>query len=210
MIFKTVKVTILLPLLVILIIVLGLLFGYTPDWVLEGHQKSFDHLATQPTFLQRENAGTQGVDIDSYPPSILIKTPLDEAFNNAVLLMQNGHYSQSLTYWHEVIRINPALPEAHVNIGFVMIELGMMQEAMNSFQIALDLRPEQANAYWGLAEVYEKQGMIPEATGAMRAFLHLSENELFNNRARAALWEWEQAAINKDKQKENQVSTPKE
>jgi hypothetical protein len=57
------------------------------------------------------------------------------------------------------------------------------------------LEPRQANAYYGLALAWEEDGDRAQATGAMRSYLHLARHERPEHlaRARAALWEWEQA-----------------
>jgi hypothetical protein len=56
------------------------------------------------------------------------------------------------------------------------------------------LRPEQANAYYGLAVALEALGDRPGALGAMRSFVHLAkEGDPWVPKARAALWEWQAA-----------------
>ena len=63
--------------------------------------------------------------------------------------------------------------------------------ARDAFQTALDLRPMQANAYWGLAVSLEKLCDIPSARGAMRTYVDLVDSESpYLRRAQAALWEW--------------------
>ena len=56
------------------------------------------------------------------------------------------------------------------------------------------MRPEQANAYWGLAVALEKLGDLHVALGAMRTYIHLSPaDDPYVRRARSALWEWDDA-----------------
>ena len=87
----------------------------------------------------------------------------------------------------------PALPEAHVNLGFALLGLGEVAQARRAFDTAIELRPQQANAYYGLALAQESLGDLELALGAMRSYLHLGrgESEDHQRRARAALWEWE-------------------
>ena len=58
---------------------------------------------------------------------------------------------------------------------------------------AAELRPEQANAYYGLALASARGCDIASARGAMRTYLHLADDQdRYLRRARAALWEWEE------------------
>jgi len=51
----------------------------------------------------------------------------------------------------------------------------------------------QANAYYGLGLVYEKHNDLELARGAMRSFIHLSdESDPYVRLAQSALWEWGQ------------------
>lgn len=176
---KTIKIIIGLTLA---ITILGLTLSYAPEWITEGHVRDFSQQASKPTYQTV-------IDTKSVVPR---NSELDQAFKNAVILMQNNHYEQSLPFWHKVLRINNSLPEVHANLGFVMLKLKRFEEADKSFNVALELKADQANAYWGLAEVYEAKKMLPEAIGAMRTYLHLSDNEDFKTKARSAMWEWQQ------------------
>jgi len=84
------------------------------------------------------------------------------------------------------------MPEAHVNMGFALIGKENYKAAADFFSSAIELRPYQANAYWGLAISLEQLGDLEGALGAMRTFIHLSPpNDPFVRKARSALWEWE-------------------
>jgi Flp pilus assembly protein TadD len=116
-------------------------------------------------------------------------------FDQAVVMLHAKQYEHAVTALHRVLMLSPQLPEAHVNMGFALLGLKRVKEARDFFDGATALRPGQANAYYGLALAYEAAGDLPMATGAMRSYLHLARNERPEHlsRARAALWEWEQA-----------------
>jgi Tfp pilus assembly protein PilF len=118
---------------------------------------------------------------------------LREQFNNASGLLQARRYEDAANALQQVLALAPRLPEAHVNLGFALLGLGHASAARRSFEQAIDLRPEQANAYWGLATALEQRGDLELALGAMRTYLHLSNTDdpARRARARAALWEWE-------------------
>lgn len=118
---------------------------------------------------------------------------LREQFNNATGLLQARRYEDAALALRQVLALAPRLPEAHANMGFALLGMGHGSAARRSFEQAIDLRPQQANAYWGLATVLEQQGDLEGALGAMRTYLHLSSADDLARRARAraALWEWE-------------------
>jgi tetratricopeptide (TPR) repeat protein len=120
-------------------------------------------------------------------------------FEQAVVMLHARQYEHALTALHRVLALAPQLPEAHVNMGFALLGLERAREARDFFDAAIALQPRQANAYYGLALAWEASGDIPMATGAMRSYLHLARDErpAHLKRARAALWEWEQAGVGK-------------
>jgi Flp pilus assembly protein TadD len=114
-------------------------------------------------------------------------------FDDAVAMLQARDYNGAVTGFQRVLELAPDLPEAHVDMGYALLGLGRAKEALDSFDGATALRPDQANAYYGMALAYEASGDLATATGAMRSYLHLARNEseAHLRRARAALWEWE-------------------
>ena len=111
----------------------------------------------------------------------------------AVTQLRTGHYQNAINGCRAVLEQAPAMPEAHINLGFAHVELQQFEQAMQSFQTAIDLRPGQVNAYWGLAVSLEGLCDIPGAIGAMRTYVHLAEpDDPYLVKANAALWEWQQ------------------
>lgn len=118
---------------------------------------------------------------------------LRQRFEQAVVMLHAKQYDHAVTALHRVLELSPAMPEAHVNMGFALLGLRQTQAARSFFQSAIDLRPEQANAYYGLALAEEMREDYELALGAMRSYLHLSPaDDPHRTKARSALWEWEQ------------------
>lgn len=114
-----------------------------------------------------------------------------ELFGRAVASLQARRHADAARVLEEILRRAPHLPEAHVNMGFAQLGLGEHARAARFFESAIDLRPAQANAYFGLAEALEVTGDLRGARGAMRAYVHLSAaDDPYLPRARAAIWEW--------------------
>jgi len=123
----------------------------------------------------------------------MLSDELRQRFDQAVVMLHAKQYEHAATALQRVIHLAPRMPEAHVNMGFAMLGLERRGEAVAAFDRAIELKRDQANAYYGLAMAYEQQGELELALGAMRSYLHLSRpDDRFHAKARAALWEWEQ------------------
>ncbi len=115
-------------------------------------------------------------------------------FEQAVVMLHAKEYEHAATALHRVMELSPRMPEVYVNMGYAKLGQELPQEALVFFETATQLKPEQANAYWGMAVALESSGDLAGALGAMRTFLHLSPgDDDFARRARSALWEWEEA-----------------
>ena len=115
-------------------------------------------------------------------------------FERAVLLLQRNQFQQAAIEFNSIIDEHPDMPDAYVNQGFALLGLEHADTAAEYFYRAIELRPFQANAYYGLALVAEKKNDLESASGAMKSFIHLaSEDDPYLPKARAALWEWETA-----------------
>jgi len=116
-----------------------------------------------------------------------------ERFQQAAAMLHVGQYLYALEALERVLELSPRLPEAHVNAGFALLGLQRAERAVEHFMRAIDLRPDQVNAYYGLAVALEERGDIDGALGAMRTFVHLSRyDDPHMVRAKAAIWEWTQ------------------
>lgn len=135
-------------------------------------------------------ASPQPADVES-----LHRAEVTQRFNQAVLMLHAHQYEHAATALQRVLALAPQLPEAHVNMGYAMLGLKRPESARGHFDRATALKPDQANAYYGLALAWDATGDRAMATGAMRSYLHLARQESPEHlaRARAALWEWDAA-----------------
>lgn len=116
-----------------------------------------------------------------------------ERFQQGVAMLHAKQYEHAITALHRVLELSPAMPEAMVNMGFSLLGLQRADDARGFFLAAIELRPGQANAYYGLALAEERRGDLPAALGSMRSYLHLSRaDDPHRTKARSALWEWEE------------------
>ncbi len=127
---------------------------------------------------------------------------VDELFRQGTAMLHLNRYDLASVSLHRLLQLAPAMPEAHVNMGFAQFGLGRHTVAEDFFRIAIELRPGQRNAYYGLAIALEGQGKLAEAMGAMRTYLHLSPaDDPHARKARSALWEWESVAAGAEESK---------
>jgi Flp pilus assembly protein TadD len=116
-----------------------------------------------------------------------------QRFDQAVAMLHARQYDHAITALHRVLELAPAMPEAHVNMGYALLGLEQGDAARGFFLAAIELRPQQANAYYGLAITDEMRQDYESALGGMRSYLHLAPaNDPHRAKARAALWEWEE------------------
>jgi tetratricopeptide (TPR) repeat protein len=97
-----------------------------------------------------------------------------QSFQQAVSMLQTGEFDYAVTALHDVLAVYPALPEAHVNMGFALLGLGDSESAADFFDSASDLRPTLHNAYYGLALAEIENGNDKSALAAMQAYAHLA------------------------------------
>ena len=117
-----------------------------------------------------------------------------QQFQQAVALLQQGQFEFAVQGFHEVLKVVPDLPEAHVNMGFALIGLEKFEVAQAFFDSASNIRPSQSNAYYGLAVAQEGLGDLQQAVATMRTFVHIAEqDDPYRRKAESAIWEWEVA-----------------
>jgi len=117
---------------------------------------------------------------------------IEERFQQSLAMLHAKQYDFAIKALHRVIELAPKMPEAYVNMGYALIGKQDFKAAADFFSAAIELKPYQANAYWGLAVSSAELGELEAALGAMRTFIHLSPpNDPFLRKARSALWEWE-------------------
>ena len=117
---------------------------------------------------------------------------LHQQFQQAVALLQHGEYDYAVQGFHDVLKVAPDMPEAHVNMGFALLGLEEYEAARSFFDTATNIRPGQTNAYYGLAVAHEGLGDLRQAVAAMRAYTHIAAgDDQYRRKAEAAIWEWE-------------------
>ncbi|MCB1917526.1 MAG: tetratricopeptide repeat protein [Rhodocyclaceae bacterium] len=119
------------------------------------------------------------------------RSELEQRFRQGVVMLHARRFDEAAQAFHRVLQLAPRLPEAHVNMGFSLVGLAQWPAAHDFFATAIELNPEQANAYYGLAVALEGLEDLPGAIGAMRTYIHRSAAEdPYRRKAESAIWEW--------------------
>ena len=113
-------------------------------------------------------------------------------FARGVTLLNERQYAGAANELHRLLELAPEMPEAHVNMGFAMIGLQRYPVAKSFFEVAIQLRANQVNAYYGLALALQGAHDLPGAIGAMRSYVHLSQaGDPYLPKANAMISEWQ-------------------
>lgn len=118
---------------------------------------------------------------------------LDLRFKQGVAMLHAGQYEFAVTAFTRVLEVDPAVPEAHVNLGFALLGLSEYKDALASFERALELRERQLNAYYGMALALDGLSNYGGAAAALQTYLHLApKDDPFYPRAQARFAEVQQ------------------
>lgn len=116
---------------------------------------------------------------------------IDTRFKQGVIMLHTKQFDHAVAAFHRVIELAPKMPEAHVNLGFALLGRKDYKAALDFFHSATELKQDQLNAYFGMAECYEALGNLRAALESMETYLHLTKpDDPYRRRAEAAVWEW--------------------
>ena len=86
-------------------------------------------------------------------------------------LIAAGRYSDAYSHYQKMLAIFPGDTDALVNYGILAAKLGHPEEAIDSWQKAIDINPEDARAHLYLAGVYDQRGEVASAARHWNAFV---------------------------------------
>jgi len=86
-------------------------------------------------------------------------------------LIAAGRYSDAYSHYQKMLAIFPRDTDALVNYGILAAKLGHPEEAIDSWQKAIDINPEDARAHLYLAGAYDQRREIASAARHWNAFV---------------------------------------
>lgn len=82
------------------------------------------------------------------------------------------------------IEANPSNPTPCSNLGYVYLDLGMLDKAFEYQKKAIDIDPDFANAHYGLALIHKKRGNTGEAKKHWEEYLRIEPEGYFSRKAK--------------------------
>ena len=93
---------------------------------------------------------------------------LTKVFNEGVAASAAGNYDEAITFFEEMIKVNPQCPECYYNMGVAYSEKKDFEQAEAAYKKAIEQEPGNADAYNGLAQVLTSQRKSDEASEAAK------------------------------------------
>ncbi len=108
-----------------------------------------------------------------------------QEFQNAIEHHQAGRLAEAERGYRQVLALNPDHPDAHNNLGHVLLALGRIDKAEYHYRRTLELGPGSVVTHNNLGNVQFRTGRIDEAVHSYRRALELSSGiaEIHNNLA---------------------------
>lgn len=121
-----------------------------------------------------------------------------------------GNYADAISCYNEVLRIDPLAADGLVNRGNTYKEIGRVNEAIQDYVRAINIRPAMAEAHANLASAYKDRFIVAIIEGAMESFcwvynyvsayiyaswLKVPILKLFSGHVEAALKSYKQALV---------------
>ena len=103
------------------------------------------------------------LELEPAPPPPLDQAALNAKFAEAVKLTQAGQLDEAEAAYREILELQPGLPEALGNLGYVYAQKEDWGNAEASYLEALDLKPEEPLFTMALAQLYRDSGQDEKA-----------------------------------------------
>jgi tetratricopeptide (TPR) repeat protein len=113
-----------------------------------------------------------------------IEAQIATHFGAGIEASRTGHFSRAVDEYKEVLRLDPTLAEARVNLGLAYHSLGEYKLAVTEFANALSEKPDIRGANLFLGIDYLKLGAAAKAVAPLEAVL---QGQPSNREARRAL-----------------------
>ncbi len=126
---------------------------------------------------QAINYGRNSVSVA--PQSALDWNALSGTYRSLIGFGQNADQFAVLTN-QQAIALDPSNPQQYISLGGIYYQLGVWDEAIRQFQLAANLKPDFANAFYNLGHAYESKGDATSLQNALQAYqvvLSLTTND---------------------------------
>ena len=108
------------------------------------------------------SAGAAGMSKEGQAKALAMK----KAFDEGVALSQAGKHDEAIAKFNEAIAANPNCFDCYNNIGYSYSQKKDWTNAETAYKKSTEVKPDDANAYNGLATVYNAERKFDEAAAA--------------------------------------------
>lgn len=103
------------------------------------------------------------------PQSAANWNALSSTYRSLIGFGQNAEQFAVLTN-QQAIALDPSNPQQYISLGGIYYQLGAWDEAIRQFQLAANLKPDYANAYYNLGHALENKGDENSLRNALQAY----------------------------------------
>ncbi|MDA1013206.1 MAG: tetratricopeptide repeat protein [Planctomycetota bacterium] len=115
----------------------------------------------------------------------------DASFHLAETLYRLGNVAGALERFYSTVEIDRYYVEAWTQIGCLHVELGELDIAVNTFDVALQLHPDFPDAHWHKADVLHLLGRVDEAIEYWESYLKFDSRGPWAENARMRLTDYQ-------------------
>lgn len=108
---------------------------------------------------------------------VLAQFPNSDQANEMLVqaLLNQNRIPEALAYARHAAEVSPSA-ETYRNVGIILAKVGQTQEAIQEFELALQLKPNMADTHCNLAVALQRTGKLEEAIGHYRQALQADPN----------------------------------
>jgi len=123
-------------------------------------------------------AGNRDEAVASLQQAVAL-SPQNAALQHAYAraLIEDGRYPDAYAHYQKMLQIFPRDPDALVNYGLLAAHLGNPDQAIDSWEKAVDVNPNQMNAQLYLAQAFDRKSEPASAARHWDIFLRLASTQ---------------------------------
>jgi tetratricopeptide (TPR) repeat protein len=95
-------------------------------------------------------------------------------FRKAGEFAAGGRLADAADTYRAVLTIDPTVPEAHFNLGNMLLLQGLQRAAIDSYRQAIELRADYAPAYTNLGLALQSHGLVHEAIASFQQVVRIA------------------------------------
>lgn len=147
--------------------------------ITQGSSPSAEVQQTIVSLLQQSiNSGRNAITLA--PGSAANWENLSQVYRSLIGISQNADQF-AIASLQQAILLDPYNPQLYIELGGIYYQLKQYDAAQNQFQVAVNLKPDLANAYYNLGHSLESKGDLTQALAAYQAVEQLTREDKESN-----------------------------